>query len=171
MDKKGKHIKMKEQADEAYFASLTDQIMERVELEDSILYQNPELKELPFKTPDGYFERLSEQIVLQSKRQLIDLSHLRQNWLRYAAAVALILTASLAILGSFNQADSTELYFSDLSEELLLEYVAIDESAMNELFLDSEVMDIVIEDMMADVAISYEDLIDYEIDELYPEYE
>lgn len=167
MNKKGKHIKMNQEADKAYFDSLTDRIMDRVELEKSVLFADPKLKELPFLTPDGYFEQLGESIVKQaSSVKVIPLYN--RSWFRYAATLVIILTTAFALLNPFEK-DPFEKYLSDVSTEVLIEYTSSEETALDELFVDEEVMNVVINDMMADIAFTYEDLIDFETNEFYPD--
>jgi hypothetical protein len=166
--KKGKHISIKPEADQTYFDSLTDRIMNRVEQEDSILNQNPLLKELPFKTPEGYFQRLGDRIIAETEEPKVVPMYAKQ-WFKFAAALAFVLVATLALLEPFSGPQEPDFYLSDISEEALIEYAAVEEGAIEELFKDEEVMQVVINDLMADIAYTYEDMIDFEKDEFFIE--
>jgi len=159
---------MQPEADKAYFDSLTDQIMNRVEQEDSMLNQNPLLKKLPFKTPEGYFEHLGDRLIAEAEGTKVVPLYAKQ-WFKFAAALAFVIVATLALLQPFSGPQEPDFYLSDISEEALIEYAAVEEGALEELFKDQEVMEVVINDMMADIAYTYEDMIDFEKDEFFIE--
>lgn len=169
MSKKGKHINpAQSQPDKAYFDSLTDKIMERVELEESILYTDERLKVLPFKTPEGYFDQLGAKILKSNKQETKVIPLFSQTWVRYAAAAAVLMVMVAAfVLNTPLSTTSTQEYLSNIPEETLIDYVVTDDAAIEELFINEEVMEAVIENMMADIAYKYEDLIDFEKDGFY----
>lgn len=154
-------------ADKAYFDALTDRVMERIQLEESVLFTNPKLKQLPFNVPEGYFEQLGSRI-MESTEETKVIPLFNRTWLRYAAAVVLLLVASLAFFNPFDREEETS-YLSDISEDALIEYVSTEETAIEELFIDEELMELVIDDMMADIAYRYEDLINFEKEGIYIE--
>jgi len=164
--KKGKHIKINQEADKAYFDKLTDEIMNRVELEDSLLYRDSSLKALPFTTPDGYFDQLGDKMMSNSVEPKV-IPLYANTWLKYAAAVILLFVVAVFTL---KPADTeTNNLLADISEDAIIEYASTEESALDELFLDEEVMEIVLDDLMADIAFTYEDMIDFEQGEFFSE--
>lgn len=152
----------------AYFDSLTDRIMERVELEESVLFTDKRLKVLPFTTPEGYFDQLGKKILAETAVETKVIPLFARTWVRFAAAAAIVLIAIAGfVLSPTFSTNETEGYLSNIPDELLIDYVASDDNAIEELFIHEEVMEAVIEDMMADIAYKYEDLIDFEKDGLY----
>lgn len=165
MNKK-KNISADQAPDKAYFDSLTDRIMERIELEESILYRNSRLKTLPFRTPEGYFEQLGNDLFKIDQKEAKVIPLWSQNWVRYAAAAVILIFSVLFVTKPF-EATTPQSYLGEIPEEVLIEYVAQEETAIDELFINEEVMNAVLDEMMADIAYTYEDLIDFEKDGLY----
>ncbi len=150
-----------------YFEGLTDKIMDRVDMEQSILFSHPVLRELPYKTPSNYFEELTDQIERKTETSEVKVIPLwSQNWFKYAASFILILGAVFVLNQSINQEPETDL-INQLTESEIIEYLSTEETGLDELLTQEEVMELVLDDMMADVAYNYSDLIDYEVDDLY----
>lgn len=167
----GKHIKLnqsKEKADKAYFDGLTDKVMDRIMEEQSILFQNSKLKELPFLTPEGYFEDLTNSIESKIDKPVKVVSIFPNQWIKYAAAVVLLAISTWAVFNSSFTKEPEDL-LANISEEVLIDYVADEEGIMDEILIDEDVMQSVMDNLMADLAYKYEDLIDFENEGFYAE--
>lgn len=140
--------------------------MDRVEMEESILFNDERLKVLPFKTPKGYFDRLGNDLLNIDQKEVKVVPLWSQNWLRYAAAAVILIFSVILITKPF-ETTTPQSYLSEIPEEVLIEYVAEEETAIDELFINEEVMNAVLDEMMADIAYTYEELIDFEKDGLY----
>ena len=150
-----------------YFESLADKIMDRIELENSRLLNDPTLKELPFKIPQNYFENLIDQIEQQSGIKEVKVIRLwSQKWLKYAASFTLILSTALFINQLAPQRSELDI-LSQLTEAEIINYLSTEKTALDELLAQEEIMELVLDDLMADIAYNYSDIINYEVEDLY----
>ncbi|MCO6357477.1 hypothetical protein [Roseivirga pacifica] len=152
----------KKQPSSDYFSSFTDKVMNRVAAEEASFLKNDLLRELPFTVPEGYFEQFGSNLEasgkLKQEAKVIQL--FQQNWLKYAASIAIIFTLGFLLIQSNSTANDA--FLSDVSDESILGYLSEEGTSVEELIILDESMQIVLDDMLADVASNYEDVIDYD---------
>lgn len=152
---------------EGYFEGLTDKIMDRVELENSALLNDHSLKRLPFQVPEKYFDNLTDHIDQKSNRKEGKVVRLwAQQWLKYAASFLLFLSAAFVINQLTPQKSEVDI-LSQLTETEIIDYLSTQEVALDELLVEEEVIELVLDDFMAEIAYNYSDMIDFEVDDLY----
>ena len=164
---KNKDHKDQHQVPKGYFDSLTEKIMNRVEGENKSLLENGKLKQLPFQVPKNYFDELS--LILHNQHlndETKEIKFWSTNVFRYAASLLIILSAAFIVIENRPSSNETDL-IGQLSDEEVIEYLITDDVVVEEMFTQEDIMDDVLNDLMADVAFDYSDMIDYETEDLF----
>lgn len=165
MNKKENHIE--QDVPKGYFDSLTDQIMSRVAADEASFLKNDKLKQLPFQTPEGYFEGLADNLIEKTSQKEAKVVQLWQrNVFKYAASI-ILLAGAFFLLTQVSQNNGSLDLLSELSDEEIIEYLSTDDVAIQVMIDQTEVMDDVLSELMADVAYDYSDLIDYEQEDFF----
>lgn len=146
----------------AYFDGFADKVMNRVAAEEASFLQNDLLKQHPFTVPEGYFDQFGKRLEASGKlKREAKVVHLfQQNWLKYAASIAIIFTLGFLFIKSNSSANDT--FLNDVSDESIISYLSDEGTAVEDLVILDESMQTVLDDMLADVASTYEDVIDYD---------
>lgn len=112
--------------------------------EKDILKDNPSLKEMPFSTPESYFEELKSQMRVCSRPEVANRPAFRQ----FAPQIALVAAFTLLLaVGSLFLAKDQE---TDFSEE---DYIVFSDDLTNTILYGSD-------DLYADLA-TEDDIIEY----------
>ena len=117
-------------------------------IDNDILKNNPQLKEMPYSTPDGYFESMKDGLLTIKTQQQSHKSH--TGWIAISAAAAiaaiLIIGASLMNPPSINDEFTEEDYLvfsEDFSTEVL--YSASTLYAYTETLSDEDIIQYLID--------------------------
>ena len=124
--------------------------------EKDILKDNPRLKEMPFSTPEGYFEGLKDQMKVCSRPEVVH----RPAFRRFSPQIALAAAFALLLaVGGFFLERRSEM---DFSEE---DYIVFSDDLTNTIIYGTN-------DLYAD-AVTEDDIMEYliysdiDIEELY----
>ena len=86
--------------------------------------EDQHLKKNIFQVPEGYFEQLSEKINARINEEVKETKVIplyRQSWVKYAAAVVLLVIVSVVAL--IVNRPSTDISFATLSNDEIIEYL------------------------------------------------
>lgn len=130
---------------EGYFSELEERIEDGIRAETGELATNDHLKENVFRVPEGYFNSLDQKIAakLEEESPVKVIPLYQRSWFKVAVAAMLV-------VGVFLFIPRDEVVITELSEDLMLEYLYEEQDMAYELMALSEGFDDIIDNILLD---------------------
>lgn len=141
------------QVEESYFATLTENIINAAQAEDSELKYNLHLKKSPFTTPSDYFEQLPENIESRVLEDTKVVPLYQQTWARWIAVAASF--ALIATVYFLNPKETTTTNWDDISNEAIITFLEEENGFSDELLINIEEIDSILDEIYADETSSF----------------